>query len=320
MKRYLLLAFLLFLCSVAQLHAQREPQFTNYMDNKLIYNPAFAGSTENISATILYHNQWSDFHSSIDNSKAPITETFTLHGPLDMFPKVELGAGVHFLNDNLGFEHTFSAGLDLSYKKRLPNVGTNGSILSGGLSIGYVQSDLAGDWKPQDPTDTRLPGSVSDKSPDFGLGAYLTNQNFYAGASALHVTSPSLTWEGGGQSKIPRAYYFIAGYNYYMDQYKLEIMPGTLIRTDFAKTQYDIHTIAMYNHFVFVGLNYHAQDALSIIGGIYILKNTKLQGSYDITTSDASAFGGKIEVLLNYSFNLNLAPAAPLYHKSSLWL
>ncbi len=319
MKRFLLTIVLL--CSLSgavKVYAQREPQFTNYMDNKLIYNPGYAGATENICATLLYHNQWSSFQSDLDKSTAPITQTFTLHGPINFFEKVDLGAGVHFLNDNLGFEHTFSMGIDLSYKRRIPQLAN--SMLSGGLSLGYVQTDLKGDWKPADPSDTRLPGSVSDKSPDFGFGLYLNNPNFYGGISALHLTSPSLTWAGGGNSRIPRAYYFIAGYNYYIPDYKLELRPGTLVRTDFAKTQYDIHLIAMYNSFVFLGLNYHAQDALSLIGGIYLNKSLKLQGSYDITTSDARPFGGKIEVLLNYCFNIPIGYSTPVYHKSSLWL
>ena len=317
MNKYLLSVFLLCVCSVYKVHAQREPQFTNYMDNKLIYNPAYAGSTENICATILYHNQWSSFKSDLDNSTAPITQTFTLQGPLPISDKLKFGAGVHFLNDNLGFEHTFSAGIDFSYRKVLKNdIGT----LSAGLSLGYIQTDLKGDWKAQDPSDTRLPGSVSDKSPDIGLGVYLTSPSYYAGVSALHLTQPSLTWAGGGNSMIPRAYYFIAGYNYQIPNTKFELRPGTLVRTDFAKTQYDLHIIGLYNSFVGVGLNYHAQDALSILGTLYLRKDLQLQGSYDITTSDARPFGGKIEVLLKYCFHIEVGSLPPIAPKGTRYL
>lgn len=316
MKKFLLSALLLCSCVIYRAEAQREPQFTHYMYNKLIYNPGYAGSQENICATLLYHNQWSNFHSDLDKSTNPITQTFTLHSPLTI-NNIDLGAGVHFLNDNLGFEHTFSFGADISYRKKL-----SFANLGAGLSLGYVQTDLKGDWKAQSPDDSRLPGTVSDKSPDIGFGLYMKdiNSNWYAGVSALHLTQPKLTWAGGGNSVIPRAYYLIAGYNYLVPGTKFELQPGTLVRSDFAKTQYDLHIIGMYNQFVWGGLNYHAQDALSLMLGLNLKLGLKISFSYDITTSDARPFGGKTEVLLNYCFHLNLGTKDLNYHKSSRYL
>src|SRR3569833_3388608 len=102
MKRIILPALLLFMCVFYRAEAQREPQFTQYMFNKLVYNPGYAGSQENICATLLYHNQWSSFHSDLDKSQAPVTETFTIHSPLDIVPNVDLGVGLHMMKGGRG--------------------------------------------------------------------------------------------------------------------------------------------------------------------------------------------------------------------------
>ena len=53
-------AYLLILLGTIPLFgvAQQEPQFTQYMFNRLSYNPAYAGSNGAICLTSFYRNQW----------------------------------------------------------------------------------------------------------------------------------------------------------------------------------------------------------------------------------------------------------------------
>src|SRR5690606_21118280 len=51
----LLMAVLLF----QETQAQQDPQYTQYMYNMNVVNPAYAGSKESLSLTALYRNQWS---------------------------------------------------------------------------------------------------------------------------------------------------------------------------------------------------------------------------------------------------------------------
>jgi hypothetical protein len=46
------------LIGVGETQAQFEPQFTQYMFNEMFINPAYAGSREQVAATMLYRNQW----------------------------------------------------------------------------------------------------------------------------------------------------------------------------------------------------------------------------------------------------------------------
>jgi len=53
--------------------AQQGPQFTQFMYNNLVINPAYAGAEEAFSFTMVSRNQW----SGIEN--APSTQSFSAH-------------------------------------------------------------------------------------------------------------------------------------------------------------------------------------------------------------------------------------------------
>src|SRR5690625_5360429 len=58
------------------LFAQQDPQYTQYMYNMNVVNPAYAGSKESLSLTGLYRKQWSGLES------ATATFTLSLHSPV----------------------------------------------------------------------------------------------------------------------------------------------------------------------------------------------------------------------------------------------
>ncbi|MBL0343396.1 MAG: PorP/SprF family type IX secretion system membrane protein [Bacteroidetes bacterium] len=72
--------------------AQFEPQFTQYMFNEMFINPAYAGSREQISATMVYRNQW------VGLEGAPKTQTASIHGPL---MNKKLGLGLTIMNESI---------------------------------------------------------------------------------------------------------------------------------------------------------------------------------------------------------------------------
>src|SRR5687767_1058180 len=56
-------------------HAQQESQYSQYMFNGLFLNPAYAGSRDHASMSLIGRNQWTGFDG------APKSAAFTLHGP-----------------------------------------------------------------------------------------------------------------------------------------------------------------------------------------------------------------------------------------------
>ncbi len=83
------LLLLLFL-KPEQSTAQQDPMFSQYMNNILAVNPAYAGSKNLVSAQAMTRNQWVAFDG------APVTQTFSLHAPIT---KYRMGLGISLLKN-----------------------------------------------------------------------------------------------------------------------------------------------------------------------------------------------------------------------------
>ena len=76
------------------LKAQFDAMFTQYMFNESFINPAYAGSKEAMSLTLLHRQQWVGFNGR------PVTTTFSFHGPV---MDGKMGAGINVLTEQIGF-------------------------------------------------------------------------------------------------------------------------------------------------------------------------------------------------------------------------
>jgi len=317
MKRFLLTAIIVEVLMCYHVSAQQEPQLTHYMFDRLDYNPAYAGSREDICATLLYHDQWSAFKGP-DGEGGPITQNFNIHSAIGDVNTDHFGIGLNVLNDQEGFQKTTSFMIDGAYHKKIDWQGLD---VSAGISVGAIQSGLNPTWHPPTSTpDPDLPGKVSVMGFDADAGLYVSNPTWYAGISAVHIPQPNLNW-GEANSTVQRVYYIMAGYTIAnVIPNKLDITPGLLIQTNGGVTQYNINAIAIYLERFYGGLNYHSGDALSVMAGLYLLKPLLISFSYDITTSQAAPFGGKTELLLTYCFKLDFGTGQPNFHKSTRFL
>ena len=71
---------------------QQNTQFTQYIVNELIINPAYAGAEQALSISLLNRSQW----SGVDG--APATQAFTAHS---LIKEQKIGLGWNFLFYNL---------------------------------------------------------------------------------------------------------------------------------------------------------------------------------------------------------------------------
>ena len=96
MKKILLLsiAFLFALSSFAQ----QDQQYTQFMYNKLSYNPAYAGSMGLICATAITRNQWLGLEG------APNTQLISLDAS---FYERRIGLGVNLVRHNIGISDRY---------------------------------------------------------------------------------------------------------------------------------------------------------------------------------------------------------------------
>jgi len=277
--------------------AQQDPQFTQYMFDRLSVNPGSAGTAGNLCVTALLRQQWTGFDG------APKTGLFNFQSPLT---KISSGVGLSVYLDNLGQQKTTAARLSYSYHRKF-GPGTLGIGIYGGLT----SRSLGNDWVAVDPvsTDDAIPDNgVSDAGFDLGAGLYYVSPTFYVGLSSTQLPETELKEVS---IKNARHYYLMAGYDWAIGGNKKYVLqPGLLIKSDAASTQFDVNATFLYNNMVWLGVTYRTEDAVApMIGYHYQFPNgkgaLKLGYSYDVTTSELKNYSsGSHEVMLNYCFKI----------------
>jgi type IX secretion system PorP/SprF family membrane protein len=103
--------------------AQQKMQFTQYMFNGLVINPAYAGADEALSLTFIHRSQW----AGVEN--APQTQTLSAH---TLFKRKHFGLGLTIVNDKIGVHKNLSILSNYAYHLRTGKK----SALSFGLQAG----------------------------------------------------------------------------------------------------------------------------------------------------------------------------------------
>ena len=85
MKHSYFTIILLILLGTFSSTAQQDPQYTQYMYNTEVVNPAYAGSRDALSFGLLLRTQWVSFEG------APRTGTFTVNTPIGSLDNMGLG-------------------------------------------------------------------------------------------------------------------------------------------------------------------------------------------------------------------------------------
>lgn len=194
-KNLLAIAALISVCSVS--YAQQDPQYTQFMYNKLPQNAGYTGAREVLSIRALYRAQWVG-NKNDGIPRAPQTASFTIHSPLK---REHFALGFSYMNDRLGQEHKNQFDLSYAYRVALGK----GVKLSIGLNAGIywykwnAQNEIANNI-----SDPVLQQNVSKVLPDVGAGIYLYHKNFYFGASVPNFIKGDLTAKNQSGSDAKR--------------------------------------------------------------------------------------------------------------------
>lgn len=275
---------------------QQDPMFTHYMYNTLSVNPAYAGSREALTVTLLHRNQWVSFPG------APKTNTLTLHTPAF---NENVGIGLSLTHDVIGPTKFTSMYGDFAFKVKL----TKKSNLTFGLKAGV---DLLTANLPflqiQDPNDPAFLNSFQNKAlPNFGFGLFYTYKNrFYAGLSIPRMLQHKFIGENTLISSgiLKGHYYFITGASLKMSNF-VEFKPSALVKmTVGAPVELDVTALFELYKRINFGLMYRTGDAVGALVGIYIFDRLLLGYSYDFsfTNTTLKYNEGSHEIMLRYDF------------------
>lgn len=280
--------------------AQQDPQFTQYMYNMSVINPAYATAEEGIlNLGGLFRTQW------VGIEGAPTTGTFFAHTPVN--DKIEMG--ISFTNDNIGDiinENNIYA--DFAYV--LP-VGIKSKI-SFGVKAGVTLFDTNFDGFILQSggvnTDFAFDENISRAFPNLGIGAFFFSNNYYLGLSAPNMLSTKhLENQNGiratGVENIH--YFFTGGYVFDINQ-DLKLKPAFMARSvKGAPLALDFTANLLINEKLEAGLGYRVGDAMSALVNFRITPELRVGYAYDYTTTNLGDFNsGSHEIFILFDVDL----------------
>ena len=293
MKNLVKLLFTILLAS--QVNAQQDPQYTQYMYNMNIINPAYTGSTEGLSVGALYRSQW------VGLDGGPETFTFNIHSPVGK----QVGLGLSVISDQIGPVKETNAYVDFSYTIPVGTVTKLAFGLKGGFTfhdIGLISLDLIDDFDPN------FQSNINEMTPNIGAGVYFYKPNkYYISASVPNILNGvHLDTQGRKIGSESEHFFAAAGYVFDLSE-NFKLKPHALLKyaTD-APISYDINAnLFMYN-IVEVGLGYRLQDSFSGMINFQVSNNMRIGYAYDAIRSDLDIVtNSSHEIFINFDLNFS---------------
>lgn len=317
--------FLILFVSMNKINAQQEPQYTQFMFNKLPINAGYTGSREVLSIRAIYRDQW----TGIDG--APKTAGLSLNSP---FKNENSAMGFYMVNDRLGV--TNQTWFDVSYAYRIPLTKDKKWKLGIGINAGILwhKSNLT-EVPLKDDGDVIYQNNVSKIMPDVGAGLYLHHTNFYFGVSVpnfikYNVFSKDVRdqLQSNNSDLVAVAHrtphLFIMTGGVIPAGKILDIRPQILGKYITATDQkipfeLDLNLSLMFLQRFNIGATYRttfknkslnttlqANDAIAAMLEIWATKQLMIGYSYDYSLSELQHYNhGSHEVILGYDFAFN---------------
>ena len=292
MKKLIILSIVLvFILFCHESHAQQNPQFTHFMFNKLVYNPAYAGNREALAISSIYRNQW------IGIDGAPRTLNVNVHTP---FSGKRAGIGLSLVSDQVGMLQTTFANIAYNYKLKINDKTQLGIGVMGRMEHGRI------DWTDADPEDMADQLIFSDVSnswqPNVGFGFYLSGKKYYIGISAPTMLRNTLYSDIGYEGAY-RTYYGMAALILKIND-KLDFKPSLLISyNQNAPLDVDFNASFLIMDVLWLGGSIRAGDSFDAIVQYQFTNELRAGMAFDFTTSKLRDFTtGTYELMLEYTF------------------
>ncbi|WP_462265082.1 PorP/SprF family type IX secretion system membrane protein [Mucilaginibacter sp.] len=325
MKKILVSALLYIIAFVA--HAQQKPQYTQYVFNNYLLNPAVSGIENYTDFKAGYRSQW----TGLDG--APVTSYLTVNAPIGsnfvngdatgmpaaggVNPYSRLyaqeyraaephhGIGLMIVSDKAGpisqtnLDATYAYHLGITDKLNL-SVGVMAGVNRISLNTSLITLETA-----LDPAIAN--GNLSQWKPDLGVGVWAYSGNYFVGASVQQLLKQNLYFSGTNtvtQSTTVPHYFFTAGYKIYLTD-EVTLLPSVLVKiVNPVPASYDLNLKAAFGDRLWIGGAYRHNDSFSALAGVNVNSVINVGYSYDFTTSNLrTVSNGSHEIIISILFN-----------------
>jgi type IX secretion system PorP/SprF family membrane protein len=306
MFKSIVISITVFLAAILDLYGQQDVYFSQYMFDKMLVNPAYAGSSRWVVGSLKYRAMVSEIKG------VPVTEILSFQAPIQT---KSIGLGLKLSQDKIAITNALAINGIFSY-----HIGFGKGKLSFGIEAGGNNSSYNYDQLAKLTTDDpSIPvGKQSVFIPDVSAGIYYQNQEFYIGGTAYHLFNKKKTIPDYAKNQtyvVLKNYCVIGGY--FLDLSRdLVLEPGFMMKyVKGAPLQFDINASLIFIDKMAFGLSYRTGDAILALLKFDITKNLKVLYSYDYTLSRLSNFSkGNHEFSISYGIELLPPPAKKVIH------
>jgi type IX secretion system PorP/SprF family membrane protein len=294
-KTYFLIA--LALLTFVDVKAQQDPQYTQYMYNMSIMNPAYAGSKENMTGGVLYRKQWLDIEG------APTTGTFFINSPVGK----NVGLGLSAINDKIGPVEETNLYADFSYTLNLGGDRRLAFGIKGGGTFHKVGLfSQIGDGHVPDLNDPAFQQNSSKSFLNMGTGFFYYTNKYYVAVSVPNMLKSSYLDYSGRRFGTETLHYFVTGGYVFDINPDLKFKPSTMIKSALnAPVSVDLSANFLFNDKFEVGGTFRIQDSFGAMVNYAVTPKLRVGYAYDHIVSDlniTTPSSHEIMILFNLNF------------------
>ena len=285
-----ILIWICFVCLAQGFLAQQDAQFTQYFDNTLFVNPAYAGSRGMLNVTSIHREQWVGF------TGRPRSTTLSIHSPLKY---QSIGLGLTLVADEAGPVKQNMAYADFSYTLKFKNKSKLVFGLKGGINaitIGKTDLDIISENDPK-----LLLNIRNNINPNFGTGIYYHTPKFFVGLSSPKILEQS--YDNSATNMERRHFFFISGGVFNVNK-EWKLRPTVQAKYVIgAPISVDMSVAGIYNEKVWLGAMYRLDAAFGAFVQFQISNQFKVGLASEFGTQAIRSYNyGTFEVMASYDF------------------
>ena len=336
-------AILFFALCGMNLFAQQRPQYTQYILNNYILNPALSGIENYTDIKISGRDQW------VGLNGAPQTAYLTIQGPLgkkdyrttatsyevpgdnprgraywESYTAAEPhhGIGLVIVNDKTGSFNRFSAAATYAYHLGL-NATTN---LAGGFSAGITRIGIDkskqdfGGGDPSDPaTGSAISGELFKIRPDIAAGLWLYSRDYFVGFSMQQIVPQKLQFADDAAAvttgKLVPHSFLTAGYRFLVND-DINAIPSVMIKyipgSSKSDFQFETNVKFQYLDLLWLGGSYRFQFGYAAMLGLNVSNTFNIGYAYDFTTTPLGTVShGTHELVIGFTLGNKYSGKCP---------
>jgi type IX secretion system PorP/SprF family membrane protein len=312
--------------------AQQRPQYTQYILNNYIINPALTGIENYTDVKVSARDQWVGF------AGAPRTLYLTVHGPIGKkdykttatsfnipgenprgnsywenytASEPHHGIGLTIVNDKTGNFNRFTSDISYAYHIGLSPRTNLAFGFSAGISVIGLNADGKIDFgglNTSDPAVGNAVGQLNKVKPDLNVGLWLYSGDYFVGVSAQQVIPQKLEYVDDATFKqkgllIPH-FFATFGYRFLIND-DLNAIPSVMVKyiTNAFVNGYQVegNFKLQYRDLLWVGGSYRQFDGYAAMLGLNVGNTFNIGYAYDITKSDIKTYTrGTHELMIGF--------------------